>query len=485
MKYAWLIIAVFSSRFLVSAIAYPQVDGDLSWQRWLGAQILRTGAIPRSFGAETFTAPGVPWLPQEWLFSILAALGSSGWGWIVFSGSVALCAVGALVLSAIQAERRGASAKAVALCMVFAGIGLFMSYGVRAQVVAWPLLVAFLMLLESEGGVAWLAVLVAAVWSNFHASAALAPVLAMLAAAGAWLDAGRPTRRVRRLFGIALASLAAICCNPFGWKLPVYALGLMHASFKANISEWQPMGVGQASFLYGALPLLLIVAVFGVVRRSGRRFVGWERVLTFAALTWLLMGAARNIAIFALVAAPMAATALTDSIRWFAPDGDPGDPRHRWIPRIAMPAVAMTMSVVLAIVLLIAGRSNKDDDLALPALAALAHQPGNHRVICTDFAWCGLLVGKPGTQVFIDGRADPYPEKVWDAYIIINRLRPGWRRVLASSRVDTVVAGRDAPLDQALEAAGGWRAAFTDTNYRLWLLSPRRAAADIHRDGGA
>jgi len=65
MKYAWLIVAVFSARFLVSAIAYPQVDGDLSWQRWLGAQILRTGSIPRAFGTETFTAPGVPWLPKS------------------------------------------------------------------------------------------------------------------------------------------------------------------------------------------------------------------------------------------------------------------------------------------------------------------------------------------------------------------------------------------------------------------------------------
>ena len=101
--------------------------------------------------------------------------------------------------------------------------------------------------------------------------------------------------------------------------------------------------------------------------------------------------------------------------------------------------------------------------------------PGDHRVICTDFAWCGLLVGKPGTQVFIDGRADPYPDKVWDDYITINRLRPGWRSLLAANRVDTVVAGRDAPLDQALAAAGGWRPAFADRHYRLWLLSPGQA----------
>jgi hypothetical protein len=484
MKYAWLIIAVFASRFLVGAIAYPQVDGDLSWQRWLGAGILRTGALPHSLGAETFTASGVPWLPQEWLFSILAALGASGWGWIIFSGGVALCAIAALAISALQAERRGASAKAIALCTVFAGIALFASYGVRAQVVAWPLLVGFLALLEFEGGVAWFAVAVAAIWSNFHASAVLAPGLAALSAIGAWIDAGRPTARVRRSFGIALASLGAICCNPFGWKLPAYAVALMHASFKANIVEWQPTSFGLESFKYAALPLLVLVAVLGVARRRGPRFVGWEHVLVLATMTWLMLGAARNVAIFALVAAPMAATALTDSIAWFARDAEP-DPRHRWIPRVAIPVVAMTMSVMLAVLLLVAGSSAQNDNLALPALRALARMPGNHRVICTDFAWCGLLVGEPGMHVFIDGRADPYPDKVWTAYISITRLRPEWRRLLARNAVDTVVAGRDAPLDQALMAAGGWHAAFADAHYRLWLLGSKRPATDNHSNGGA
>src|SRR5665213_3358001 len=57
MKYAWLVIAVFAARFLVVAVAYPAVDGDLAWQRWFGAAVLRTGSIPQSLGPETFTAP--------------------------------------------------------------------------------------------------------------------------------------------------------------------------------------------------------------------------------------------------------------------------------------------------------------------------------------------------------------------------------------------------------------------------------------------
>jgi hypothetical protein len=468
MKYAWLLIGVFAARFLVVAVAYPQLDGDVAWQRWLGAQILRNGAVPQTLGNETFTAAGAPWLPHEWLFSVAAAFGNGGLGWMLFSGGIALCAVAALVLAALWAERRGASPKAIALCTVFAGIALFESFGVRAQVAAWPLLIGFLMLLESEGPAAWCALAVAALWSNVHGSAVLAPVLATLVGAGAWFDARRLTRRVARIFAIALGSLGAICLNPFGWKLPAYALMLFRNPIKANIMEWKVTGIEDPSFAYGAFPLLLAAVVVGIARSSEGRPFRWERLIVFAAFSWLMLGAARNIALFALVALPAVAVALTRNVPWFARDPDDVDTgRFAWIPRFGLPAVAMTMSVVVAGLLLHGDRQN--DNLADPALAALARQPGSHRVLCTDFAWCGLLVGKPHMRVFLDGRADPYPERVWDDYLDIARLRPRWRAKLDSNRVDAVVAGRGAPLDQALAVSGGWRAAYADKRYRLWL----------------
>src|ERR1700681_2630460 len=265
MRYAWLLIAIFAARFCVIAVTYPQIDGDISWQRWRGFEILRSGSVPHALGAETFSAAGAPWLPHEWLFSIAAALGSGGLGWTIFSGAVALCAVGALVLAALVAERRGASPKAVALCTMVAGIALFESFGVRAQVVAWPLLVGFLMLLECEGPLAWAALIVASLWSNVHGSAALAPPLAALVAVGAWLDAGRFTPRVRRLFAIAVASLGAICLNPLGWKLPAYSLMLLrNQSIRANIIEWKITGLEDPSFAGGAFALLLAAAVIGI-----------------------------------------------------------------------------------------------------------------------------------------------------------------------------------------------------------------------------
>jgi hypothetical protein len=468
MKYAWLVIAVFAARFLVVAVAYPAVDGDLAWQRWFGAAVLRTGSIPQSLGPETFTAPGAPWLPHEWLFSIAAALGQSGLAWEIFSGGVALCAILALALAAYRAYRRGAAPIPIALCSGFAGIALFESFGVRAQVVAWPLLAAYLLLLETRGRVAWLAILIAALWSNLHGSAILAPAVALLAAAGAWLDDRSFGPRVRQLFAIAGGSLVAICANPFGWKLPAYALMLMRSPFKANILEWKVTGLEDLSFLWGAFPLLLGGVVFGIYRRSGRTAIRFEDLFVFAAFAWLVLGAARNIAIFALVVLPAVATSLTALVPAFAAAPERG---RDWFGRVGLPVVSMVFALVVAI-LLLRSSDRGSDNMANRPLAALERLPGTHRVLCSNFAWCGLLVGVPRVAVFLDGRADPYPIEVWNDYAEIVRVRPGWRAQLDAHGVDTVVAAHDGPLDQALAAAGGWRVAYSDAAYQLWLRNP-------------
>jgi hypothetical protein len=465
MKWAWLLISIFAARFFVTAIAYPEVDGDLAWQRWLGAQILRDRALPHSLGNETFSAMGAPWIPHEWLFSIFAALGRSGLAWDVFAAGVAGCAVAALALAAWRAERAGASTRAIAICTTLAGFALFESFGVRAQVVAWPLVLGFLVLLESDGPLAWWAVAVAALWSNVHGSAALAPALAFVVAAGAALDARAITPRVKRLGLIGVASLGAICLNPFGAQLPAYALMLVRSPITHFILEWKATGLEDTSFLYGALPLLGIVLLFGVSRKQPHR---WENLLLFGLFFWLMLGAARNIAIFALIALPLAATALTQRFAWLGHDPAPEPGLRPKVGPFALAGGALVTAVVVA-ALLLRQQDPNDDSLGTHAIAALERSPGTHRVLCSNFAWCGLLVGSAHERVFLDGRADPYPPRVWDDYVAIAKLQPGWRERLDAYGVDAVLAGRDAPLDQALSAYGGWRAAYGDKQYRLWI----------------
>ncbi len=479
MKYAWLVLGVFAARFFATAIAFPQVDGDLSWQRWLGRTILERRAIPHALGSDTFTAPGAPWTPQEWLFSIVAARATDGLAWDAFAGGVALCALAALTLGSWHAVRRGASAKAVVVCLMLAGLALFASFGVRVQVVAWPLLALFLLLLDSEGPWAYAAIAVAAVWANVHASAMLAPVVAALSAAGTFVDDRGPSPSARRRAFVALGSALAICCNPFGVELPRYALSLFNSPIKAQISEWRAPDLGDSSFAIGALPLLLL-ACFAVVPRGARRGSDFALLAAFA---YLLLGAARNTALFGLVALPLVAPALTRAFAFFGPSAPPRDPRVERIARVAMPAIGFVLALGVGIGLL-RSSARTSDDLAARAVASVAALPGERRLFCANFASCGLAVGLPHVRVFLDGRADPYPLAVWTEYDRIARLRPPWRATLARYGVDTIVVPKDDPLDQALAlgAARGWRVSYADERFVVWVHArPSRIGGDLRR----
>lgn len=478
MKYAWLVIGVLAAQFLAIAIAFPQVDGDLHWQRWLGRTIAEHGAIPRVLGNETFSAAGAPWTPQEWLFSLAAAHATGDRSWALFAGGIALCALAALAIASWHAERRGASPRAIVVCLVPAGLGLFESFGVRVQVAAWPLLALFLFLLDLEGPLAFAAIAVAAVWSNVHASAMLAPILASAVALGTFVDDRGPSLAFRRRAIVAVGSAIAICANPFGVGLPLYALSLFNSSLKSYIVEWDVTNLGNTSFVLGALPLLALACiVVPQTRRSVRDLI------LLVVFSYLLLGAARNIALFGLVALPIVAPALTRAFTFFASSPPPRDARAvraENIARIVMPAIGLVLALVVGIGLVRSAERTKDT-LAARAIESLDSLAGERRLFCADFAWCGLAVGKPHVRVFLDGRADPYPLTVWRDFDTIARLRPAWRDVLARYAVDTIVVAKDDPLDQALALGKpkAWRQSYMDKHYRVWIRQVR-SVVDEH-----
>ncbi len=466
MRVAWLIIAIFAGRFFATAVYFPQRDGDLGWQRWLGARIATSLSLPQTLGSETFTAAGAHWVPQEWLFSLLYYLSGPS-RWSLFSGFCALCAALALAIVAWRAVRRGAHPYATALAVAFAGAALFESFGVRVQVLAWPLLAAFLLLLETDGRVAYLAVGIAALWSNVHASVVLAPVLASVVCIGNAFDGGFDSR-TRRSAIIAACSALATCANPLGYKIPLYAYALFSSSFKSMIDEWHRTSLADFSFAFGALPLLVCVLAFGV--HGTHR---WRDRLVLAVFAWLMFSAARNVALFALAAVPFAAIALTTGFPYLRERLGAVTAKRMKGVAIIETCAAIALAFVVGTVTLHDERANPTHDqsqLRL-ALAAIETLPGSRNVLCADFAWCSFLLYSARDRVFIDGRADPYPQSVWDDYSTIVRVHQNWQRTLLQRNVDVVLVGRKTPLEQALLLAPGWRSVHVDREFRVWTRS--------------
>ena len=457
----WACSALVVGWFAALALRLPRGDGDLLWQRWLGERVLHDGAIPRALGPETFAADGAPWTPHEWLFSTAFAWTSAhGAGWAVpLSCALAFGVVLAAVV--LRARARGVSDAGASAAVLLCAFAALQSFGARAQVLGWACLAVTVWLLEIEGPAAWAAVPLTVVWANLHASAFLAPALAALFALAALMRERRWTRAVTRSTALACACGAATLATPFGFDLARYAAALVTSPIRASISEWGATGIGSPAFAAGALPLVLLLALFGARTRVRDRLVA----LAFAVL---LFGAVRNVPVFAIVAAPIALAAI---------------PR-RPVPALASPAVAWaTLVAIVACGAAVGGATWQyapaaGDGLPLgPARALLAEARTPPRVFCEDFSWCSIFLDEPA-RFFMDGRCDPYPARVWREYRAVIDGNRRWASVLDGERIDAVLVRRNGALGSLLaERSGTWRRVASDRVAELYVRPPVLAEA--------
>src|SRR5579864_5371399 len=102
MRIAFVVIAIFAARFIMSALYYQGHDADLAWQQWLGNYVLHAHHLPGKLGHETFTSAGSPWVPQEWAFSVAVAWSIAAKRFAALAIATTVAAVLALVLTAYR-----------------------------------------------------------------------------------------------------------------------------------------------------------------------------------------------------------------------------------------------------------------------------------------------------------------------------------------------------------------------------------------------
>ena len=452
----WVCAAAVVAWQAAVALRFPPRDGDLLWQRWLGERILHEHAIPRALGPETFAAEGARWTPHEWLFStVLAWSGDHGAAWFV-PLVCALAAGVALATVVVRCARRGLSGTTASAAVLLCALATIQSFGPRVQVLGWAALGTVVMLLETEGPWAWAAVPVTMIWANVHASAFLAPAVATLFAFSALLRDRAWSPAVRRAILLAAACGAATLATPLGIDLWRYAAELLTSPIRHSISEWGATSMSSAAFAVGALPLVLLLAAFGV--RASLR----DRLLA-TAFTLLLFAAVRNVAVFAVVAAPIALAAL------------PARVRVSRVPTASRRAAWVTLAAVAccgAAIAALTWRGAPGFAAALPqqtAHALLAETRTQPRVFCEDFAWCSAFLGTP-VRFFMDGRCDPYPAPVWRDYRAVIDGSRRWAAILDHERIDAVMVRRNGALDSLLaERRSRWRRIATDRVSALYV----------------
>ncbi len=429
-------------------------DGDLYWQRWLGDLLLKTRRLPTVLGSGTFTAPGAPWVPQEWFFSLAAAAASDHHLFLLFS--IAVSAMPVLILASIYWRARGAaSAEAIGVALLFCGIALLESFGVRAQVLGWAGLAAFLVFLERRDRWYYGALPAAIVWANVHASVMIAPAIVLARVIATVADGGlRALRSSRDLLLLPLVIFATFC-TPLTWRLPYLAVTLASSPIRRYITEWQPVTWHDLSFTLGALPLALAVIAGGRATLSRERLQAFPAAVLFLAMLF----ATRNIPLFAIAAAPLAARGLDFR---FGKIGQLGK-KARELEPVALPGIAL--AIVFAAVSLTRAQQREPSPLPGFAIASLSGDGATHRVFCEDFTWCSMALGYPTLRVFIDGRCDAYPLLVWRQYISTVQVRGAWRDPLNAYGVDSIVTRTESPLALALAKTPNWERSYRDASF--------------------
>jgi len=447
----WAAALVWGAVFVVRATVIEPNDGDLWWQGALGASVLQHHAIPAVLGPSTYTAPDAPWVAHEWLFSTAYAWCAAHQAVLGFQIALTGCAVATMLLVAWRTTL-GGGGRYAGLATAIGGAALAESFGVRAQVAAWPLLALYLLLFERRDAARWWVLPVVVVWANLHASAALAPAIA-------GLGLFDPRRPVRERFAMLAAVAGCTLCTPFGVALPVMAL---HWSFDPDagfINEWGRPSLTDWPFLVGGLlPALVLLADLRA------RALSTTQRLTALFVVAAMFAHVRNVATGAIVILPYAACVLETLT-------GSGRPR-RW-SRSDAGFVALACAGA-AIVVLQAVRAENPPYPGRAAVAATERLPGAQRVYCEDFSWCSLFAGDPDVRVFLDGRSDGYPHAVFVAWHGVRMAVPGWDRILAGDGTTTILAFSHGTLADAAKRSADWRLAYTDPKITVFVRSPER-----------
>jgi len=475
-----------------TGVGWLLTDSDTGWHIRAGEWMLKTGRVPAT-DLFSFTKAGQPWFAWEWLSDVLMAgihrdFGLTG---IVLASLLLLGATSVYVYRSTLAE---SGHRVIAIVLT----GLAMS----ASTIHWlarphlitPLFAAVFCwaLNRTEGKrrpvTLWTLPLVTILWVNLHGGFFLGIVLLITYAIGAAAEElVRGARhnawvRARKYLLTAGACAIASLVNPYGYRLHVHVAQYLGASFYLQrISEFQ--SIDFHSFTAAYFETLLVLAIAAALWHLGAgRLV---HVLLLLSWSHLALFSARNIPIFAVVAAPGIGLAVREWLeyarsRW--PLEWPGKftaslaeleaglrsianiyRRGDWhfVPCFGVLVLALLLTRVKA--LHPQFDRNRFPVDATTFLSQKKSEPPPIRLY-SSWQWGGYLIYRlwPSFSVFDDGRTDFYGPafveqglRAWDAC-------PDWANIFERYRVNAALLPVDSALATVLRERRDWKPVYQD-----------------------
>jgi hypothetical protein len=446
-------------------------DPDL-WWHLRNAQYLLTGGHLPVADSYSFTAPGAAVLPFEWLAEMPYYLAYKWAGLPAVFGLVFLICT-AIVLGIFRLSYLAShDVKNSFLVTVGGAVLAAISIGARTLLFGWLYLVVLLLILEGvrRDGWKWLWLVppLFCLWINSHGSWPMGMVLfAIIIAAGlvegSWGQV-YATRwsgpQLRKLLITAVASIAALFINPFGYRLVLFPFKVMFAS-GSGLGSIQEFSSVDFHTPWGKVMMALILAVLLVALFTRERWRLDEVAFIVLALYYSL-----TYVRFIFLAGILLPPVFAKRLKLMSPYDSSSD---QWRPNAACLAVLLSLFIVS-----VPHPSRIKNPVKYPA-GAVAYMKTNRIQgrMFHEWVWGGYLIWHmPESKVFIDGRGEPYgPTGVFKDYMSAVSIQNP-QAVLDKYQVEYVLMPAESPLAKFLESSPRWIVRYRDDTSVLFHRSP-------------
>jgi hypothetical protein len=486
----WVVVIPvgFGSRLINS-------DGDTARHLRLGETILQQGHLPHT-DTFSFTMAGKPFIAFEWGSEAVFALAyrAAGLPGVAVLAGLVLALAYALVARFLI--RRGGDPLLAYFVSMAAAVLSAAHWLARPHLFTMLAVVLLLELLERPGRARlWPYFVLFLIWANLHGGFFFGCVTIGIYLTGelleGWLAEGeRRAEWIARARHHAMAlglGLLASLVNPNGWRNLAHVAGFFGNS--AILRQTQEFMSPDFHTINGKLFLLMLLAVVATFALTRRRPTLPVLLLVLANIAFSLISQ-RNIELFALMVLPL--LALTYDAEW------------RALPVLRRPkevfqrehegryggVAAVVCSLLLVGVALAGGKvaglevvSDHYDPKTFPVAAvAEGRRAKLEGRMFNNFIWGGyLLQAWPEQRVFIDGGTDHYGDSLFNQYIRVWNLEPGWRDVMRRHAIDLAIVSPSSRLAHELAEHEAWTTWYCDST--AVILRGRIDSADGSRHG--
>ncbi len=463
---------------LFAMAARVAVDSDTFWHLRAGTWMLDNGRI-LNFDAFSHTRLNQPWINHSWLSEIPMAAIYRAFGYGGLNLATAIIIWLAFLFVYLSGDG-GSYLRAFVIVLAATTSGVYWS--ARPQIVSLLLVAVFndVLILYRYRGVnrLWLLPVLMIVWVNLHGGFAIGFILLLVAFVGYTLAfavggfrMGEAARGMKWVGGIGLACAAAVSVNPFGPQMLLYPFKTVSIGVLQNyIQEWQSPNFHTRE---AQVFIVMWLLTFGAAGFSKRRLDVTDFLL-FSAFSGLALLAGRNIAVFAIVAAPILMRHADSAIaelweRW---------PKLRIEASTAPPKPVMQILNWALLVIVVAAAVVK---VALPlnpattekAIAAISpvgaatylktHPSQGAMFNSYNFGGYLTWASYPDAPVYVDGRTDLYDDDFLAEYLNTYLAGTGWQNTLEKYQIGVVLVEPGAPIAKALLAQPNWAVRYQDS----------------------